>query len=226
MTRLISVFCLICCLILGVTSFALGEQSAALSEINPVTAEVMATESQTSAMPADTPPETPAVTPTEIKVATPDEPPNETPAARPTAVGNQVTPPDSDSDVSRGSSTARSIISCALRLLGSPYRYGGTNARGFDCSGFVSHVFSLVDIKLPRSSREQAKVGYHVDKDKLIPADLVFFKTGGSSKINHVGIYLGDNRFIHSSTTRGIVITSLNDKYYQKAYYGARRVLK
>lgn len=144
----------------------------------------------------------------------------------PGEVADNLNRPDSSgSDVSRGSSKARSIISSSLRFLGAPYRYGGTTARGFDCSGFVGHVFGILDIKLPRSSREQAKIGTHVEKNALVPADLVFFKTGGSSKINHVGIYVGDNRFIHASTSRGIVITSLNEKYYLKAYYGARRVL-
>jgi len=135
------------------------------------------------------------------------------------------TPAVTEVEVSRGSSTARSIMTTSLRFLGVPYRYGGTSVRGFDCSGFVGHVFGLLNIKLPRSSREQALLGAHVDRDSLIPADLVFFKTGGSSRINHVGIYLGDNKFIHASSSKGITITSLSDKYYQKAYCGARRIL-
>ncbi len=129
------------------------------------------------------------------------------------------------SEVSRGHNTAREIVNNALRYLGAPYRYGGTTPAGFDCSGYVRYVFSLVDIQLPRSSRDQASVGTHVDKGSLLPADLVFFKTDGSSRINHVGIYLGGNNFVHASRTRGIVITSLDDKYYSAAYYGARRVI-
>ncbi|NLW44190.1 MAG: hypothetical protein GXY92_03275 [Syntrophomonadaceae bacterium] len=129
------------------------------------------------------------------------------------------------SDVSRGQNTARAIINHALRCLGAPYRYGGTTPNGFDCSGFVRYVFNQVDIQLPRSSRDQASVGAHVDKSQLLPADLVFFKTDGSSRINHVGIYLGGNNFVHASRNHGIVITSLDDKYYLKAYCGARRVI-
>jgi cell wall-associated NlpC family hydrolase len=144
--------------------------------------------------------------------------------AAPAEAGNRET--TAGSEVSRGNSTARVIVNNSLRYLGAPYRYGGTTPSGFDCSGFVRYVFGLEDIELPRSSREQATVGTHVDKGSLLPADLVFFKTDGSSRINHVGIYLGDNNFVHASRTRGIVITSLDDKYYLKAYYGARRVIK
>lgn len=154
----------------------------------------------------------------------------ETPESPPATADSVTDPlpkcaPAPEVEVSRGSSTARSIITTSLRFLGVPYRYGGTSVRGFDCSGFVGHVFGLLNIKLPRSSREQALLGAHVDRDSLIPADLVFFKTGGSSRINHVGIYLGDNKFIHASSSKGITITSLSDKYYQKAYCGARRIL-
>lgn len=229
MVRLAPVIFLVFCLTFGTVSIAFGEQSAGFQDINSVTAEVTVLESQTPATPvppAVTPPTTPQETPAPTPVVSPAELSVKTPIAAPAKVEEQSKPPESGSEVSRGSSTARSVITTSLRFLGSPYRYGGNTARGFDCSGFVSHVFSLVDIKLPRSSREQAKMGTHVDKEKLIPADLVFFKTGGSSRINHVGIYLGDSRFIHSSTTRGIVITSLNEKYYQKAYYGARRILE
>ncbi|NLV16507.1 MAG: hypothetical protein GXY50_04760 [Syntrophomonadaceae bacterium] len=129
-------------------------------------------------------------------------------------------------EVSRGSSTARLIISTAYKYIGTPYCYGGRSVKGFDCSGFVGFVFEQCGIELLRSSREQATQGVHVDKKDLIPADLVFFKTGGSSRINHVGIYIGDSRFIHSSTTKGITITSLNETYYLNSYYGARRILQ
>ena len=224
MIRLIPVMLLAVWLAFGMTSIACGEQSAGLQEVYSATVEVTALGNPIPATPAVTPPTISPGTPAETPVVTPVELPLKTPAAQPAVVGDQMTPTDSGCEVSRGSSTARSIIANSLRFLGSPYRYGGTTAQGFDCSGFVNHVFSLEDIKLPRSFREQARVGTHVDKDKLAPADLVFFKTGGSSRINHVGIYLGDGRFIHSSTKRGIVITSLNSNYYLQAYYGARRI--
>lgn len=208
MARLTPILILAICLTFSITSFTRAEQST--EAVKHVATQVTLLENEALPTPAEIP-----------------EPKTEdtNPALSVKADVITTAPASSGSEVSRGSSTARSVISCSLRFLGSPYRYGGKTIRGFDCSGFVGHVFGLMDIELPRSSREQAKAGSHVEKESLIPADLVFFKTGGSSRINHVGIYLGDNRFIHASTTRGIVITSLNDKYYKKAYYGARRVL-
>ncbi len=209
MALLAPILILVICLTFSITSFAQAVPNTEQEELRPVITEVTLSEDQSGTNPAGSPVQTPPG-----------------PTVSNAESDNTSTPPDaSGPEVSRGSSTARSIITGSLRFLGTPYRYGGRTTKGFDCSGFVGYVFGLFDIKLPRSSREQASVGTHVDKDSLIPADLVFFKTGGSSRINHVGIYLGDSRFIHASSTRGVVITSLNDKYYKKAYYGARRVL-
>jgi len=120
---------------------------------------------------------------------------------------------------------ARSIINTAMQYLGVPYRYGGTTSSGFDCSGFVMHVFAQNGMSLPHSSRAQYDMGIPVDRADLAPADLVFFTTGGASRINHVGIYVGDGKFIHASTNKGITITSLSDDTYASDYVGARRVL-
>ena len=109
-------------------------------------------------------------------------------------------------------------------LLGIKYRYGGSTTKGFDCSGFVQYVFGKLGIDLPRSSRDQFKVGEKVTKDELRVGDLVFFNTNGKG-VSHVGIYMGDGRFVHSSTSKGVTYTSLNDKYYAKRYVGARRIL-
>lgn len=109
-------------------------------------------------------------------------------------------------------------------LIGTPYRYGGTTTSGFDCSGFTSYVFGLMGIELHRSSRDQATQGTKVAKDELRPGDLVFFNTFGNS-ISHVGIYLGNNKFIHSSTNRGVVINDLSESYYARTYVTARRVM-
>lgn len=109
-------------------------------------------------------------------------------------------------------------------LLGIKYKYGGDTTRGFDCSGFTRYVFAKLGIDLPRTSGGQAKEGVKVAKNELRPGDLVFFNTNGKG-ISHVGIYMGDGKFAHASTTRGITITPMNDKYYSKRYVTARRVL-
>lgn len=182
-----------------------------------------ATELKPNANPADEGAEISASGPTEIPADDHPEMITENKTAAPAEAGDREK--TVGTDVSRGHNTAREIVNNAMRYLGAPYRYGGTTPAGFDCSGFVRYVFNQVDIQLPRSSRDQASVGTHVDKSQLLPADLVFFKTDGSSRINHVGIYVGGNNFVHASRNHGIVVTSLDDKYYLKAYYGARRVI-
>lgn len=119
----------------------------------------------------------------------------------------------------------RDIIATANQYLGSRYRYGGSSPKGFDCSGFVMYVFSHHGFNLPHSSRSQATLGSAVGKAELQAGDLVFFKTGGSKRINHVGIYTGDGKFIHASTNRGITIDTVNSGTYNQCYCCARRVL-
>lgn len=109
-------------------------------------------------------------------------------------------------------------------LLGVRYQYGGTTKNGFDCSGFTSYVFQQFDITLSRSSRDQANAGTKIAKKDLRPGDLVFFNTNGKN-ISHVGIYLGDDIMIHSSTTRGVVKDNINDAYYAQRYVTSARVL-
>ncbi|MFC4601064.1 C40 family peptidase [Cohnella hongkongensis] len=110
-------------------------------------------------------------------------------------------------------------------LIGSSYKYGGTTPKGFDCSGFTGYVFEQLGIDLPRSSRDL----YSWDKSKKIsdddlrPGDLVFYNTSGNG-VSHVGIYIGNNKFAHAAS-KGVTITSLDDKYYAKRYLGARRFL-
>jgi cell wall-associated NlpC family hydrolase len=122
---------------------------------------------------------------------------------------------------------ASEISNIALSLIGVDYKYGGnTPEQGLDCSGFVRYVFQqATGINLPRTSREQAKMGKVVDKTQLQPGDLVFFNTR-RFQFSHVGVYLGDNRFVHSpSKGGGVEIVNLDNKYWQKAFNGARRVL-
>lgn len=110
-------------------------------------------------------------------------------------------------------------------LIGVRYKAGGSTPKGFDCSGFTSYVFEkLAGIKLNRRSADQASQGTKIAKDKLREGDLVFFRTSGKS-ISHVGIYIGDGKFAHASSKKGITITSLDDKYYAKRYVTARRIL-
>ncbi len=110
------------------------------------------------------------------------------------------------------------------KYLGVRYRYGGTGISGMDCSGFVSRVFyDALNISLPRSSAAQAKVGVAVRKANLAFGDLVFFKIR-RNRISHVGIYIGDNYFVHASTKLGVIVSSLNEPYYQRTYATARRL--
>lgn len=119
------------------------------------------------------------------------------------------------------------IIRTAKNFLGVPYRWGGTSpAHGFDCSGFPMAVYHLNGLNLPRSSKEQWEVGTPIDRGQLLKADLLFFATSGGGKISHVGIYLGDDKFIHApGRGKRILIDSLSKKYFRRCYVGARTYL-
>ncbi|MBW6504757.1 C40 family peptidase [bacterium] len=117
------------------------------------------------------------------------------------------------------------LLRVARGMLAVPYRYGGTTLWGLDCSGFVQKAFSFLDLGLPRTAREQFQEGVKVSKTELSAGDLVFFRTRAKHP-NHVGIYLGDNRFIHASAhDRKVTIDSLDEPYYEKHYLGAKRLL-
>ncbi|MFZ4451754.1 C40 family peptidase [Salibacterium aidingense] len=112
----------------------------------------------------------------------------------------------------------------ARKHLGTPYSYGGTTPSGFDCSGFTRYVFKQEGISLSRTASSQYQQGSKVSKSNLQKGDLVFFSHG--SGIGHNGIYIGDGQFIHSSSSNGISISSINDPYYWgDRYVGAKRVL-
>jgi len=124
------------------------------------------------------------------------------------------------------SSDANKIIAYGKRFMGTPYYYGGTSAKtGFDCSGFVNHAYKGVYGKspLPRSAGQIVKLGKYVSKSKLQKGDLVFFNTLGRS-YSHIGIYVGDGKFLHSSTSKGVTISALSNVYYKPKYETARRV--
>lgn len=134
------------------------------------------------------------------------------------------------SGASAGGGTS-SLLDRAKAFLGTPYRYGGRSPKGFDCSGFVSFVFDSFGVALPRSSVHQARQGESIDLDEIQPGDLLFFKTRGkTNRISHVGIYMGDGRFIHAGSwgsrkSRCVKISELDGDYYIKRLVSARRVL-
>ncbi|WP_165010180.1 C40 family peptidase [Neisseria yangbaofengii] len=137
----------------------------------------------------------------------------------------RVNPPSAG----QSSDGADELIKSAMGLLGVAYRYGGTSARtGFDCSGFMQHIFRhTMGLNLPRTSAEQAKMGEHVNRSDLQPGDMVFFRTMGRGRISHVGLYIGNNRFIHAPRTgKSIEIISLSNKYWGAKYAFGRRVKK
>jgi len=112
------------------------------------------------------------------------------------------------------------------RYLGRPYAGTEENRRGYDCSEFVGEVFQeYASIHLPRTTENLFKTGRKVDPGNLYFGDLVFFDTGGRG-VSHVGIYVGYGEFVHASSSNGIIISSLHEKYYKKRYLGARRVME
>lgn len=121
---------------------------------------------------------------------------------------------------------AKDIILNALSLSGTQYKYGGNSPEsGFDCSGFVRYVFKqAANLTLPRSALAISQLGKNVRNNELQPGDLVFFNTLRST-FSHVGIYLGNNKFIHSpSRGGGVRVEDMQDQYWSKRYNGARRI--
>lgn len=121
------------------------------------------------------------------------------------------------------------LISSASENIGTRYRSGGTTKSGFDCSGLMYSTFGLYDIKLPRSSYEQAEYGVAVKTEEAQKGDLIFFKTSKRRKINHVGMVVevkdGEIKFIHSSTSSGVMISSTKEPYYERNFAQVNRVL-
>jgi cell wall-associated NlpC family hydrolase len=118
----------------------------------------------------------------------------------------------------------RLFVKVVKGFLGAPYRLGGSTVRGIDCSGFVAKIYQFFDVNLPRTAREQSRVGMTVDRDNLDIGDLVFFNTRRA--FGHVGIYIGNNQFIHAAAgrKREVSINNLDDPYYSKRFVKAVRL--
>ncbi len=108
--------------------------------------------------------------------------------------------------------------------MGTPYRYAGKNEDGIDCSGFVNMVVKKVTGNIAGiNSLDMYNNSKHISRDRLKPGDLVFFKTRGR-RVSHVGIYLGDDKFAHSSTSNGVIVSDLNEEYYKKRFVKGGRI--
>lgn len=133
------------------------------------------------------------------------------------------------SSTTTASGNGNAVVSYAKQFIGTPYSYGGTDLNnGVDCSGFTYAVYKHFGIDLNRVSRDQITDGTSVSKENLQPGDLVFFNSGGDSSISHVGIYIGNGEYIHSTDAQnyiGVIISSLGSDYSMRTYVGACRVM-
>jgi len=127
-----------------------------------------------------------------------------------------------------GSGGKSELVDYAKTYLGSPYKLGGNNPSGIDCSGFVKNVYGKFGIDLPRTARQQYTTGKDIDRGDLSTGDLIFFGRGRSRDPSHVGIFLKDDKFIHSSSRNkgGVRIDSLDDNFYRQSYMGGRKLVE
>ena len=121
----------------------------------------------------------------------------------------------------------QAIADFALQFVGYPYVYGGSSPSGFDCSGFTSYVYKQFGYSINRTASTQLDNGYAVSMSELQPGDLVMFKKGSTSKrATHVGLYIGNNQFVHASTSSvGVIIISMSEAYYTTGFVGGRRLV-
>jgi cell wall-associated NlpC family hydrolase len=120
---------------------------------------------------------------------------------------------------------AASIVNDALALRGVPYRNGGSDLNGFDCSGFVQYVFAKHGVTLPRATREQLEHGTEVRLAGIAPGDLIFFSTTASKEASHVGVAIGGDEFVHAPSSRGVVrVEKFSAPYWSRRIIGVRRI--
>lgn len=118
----------------------------------------------------------------------------------------------------------RILEDAASSWLGTPYRHGGQDGRGVDCSGLVRSIMEEFGVELPRTASDQSRIGRPVEAGEARAGDLVFFRIG--SRVNHVGVLLGPDRFLHASRSRGVVVTPLDEPYFARRLTDLRRVLE
>lgn len=138
--------------------------------------------------------------------------------------GKSTGTPPSASALQKPEATGAQLVATAKKYIGVPYLWGGSTPKGFDCSGYTQYVFAAHGISLPRTTDTQWHTGTAISKANLKEGDLVFFGDTYRAGISHVGIYVGNNQFIHASSSKGVIITSLDNSYWSSRYYGARRV--
>jgi lipoprotein Spr len=148
----------------------------------------------------------------------------------PTSVINESNADDYDVAADNSSYVVKQLINTAEENLGAGYHTGGTNPNtGFDCSGLMFSTFKKFDITLPRSSNDMSKIGRKLDDNEIQKGDLIFFKTNGRSVINHVGMVTevtdGEIKFIHSSTQKGVIISSTKEPYYGRTFAQCNRII-
>ncbi len=132
--------------------------------------------------------------------------------------------------VENASGLNNQITEQALDNLGSPYHSGGTSKSGFDCSGLVFSTYKKFNIILPRTSTDMSRIGKVLNREEIKKGDLIFFRTNGRKHINHVGIVIevtdDDIKFVHSSTSRGVIVSSTKEGYYHKTFAQVNRVIE
>ncbi|NWF90795.1 MAG: C40 family peptidase [Ignavibacteriaceae bacterium] len=133
---------------------------------------------------------------------------------------------DKDDSELTGSTPKERMLIEIIKYLNTPYKFGGNSSEGIDCSAFTQNVYSQsVDIILNRSAKEQYTQGVIInEQEDLVFGDLVFFNTRRRTRPGHVGIYIGNRLFAHASSAKGVIVSSLDHKYYAKRYMGARRI--
>ena len=154
------------------------------------------------------------------------DPASESPPAETNLGGSRLVRRFADGIIQRSATLAVNLTRNAMRFLGVRYVFGGTTANGFDCSGYVQHVFALLGVHLPRTADAQYVVGKRVTGSAMAPGDLCKFFEPAPAGASHVGIYLGNDRpRPRASSSRGVTVSSLHERYWSARYLGAKRLI-